>query len=79
MSDKVKIVATLVARPGLVEPVRDRLHGLPPVCRFVLDEPYRDATAVAAHRRTAHVQNDLAQINDLAERTVLVLEPAKVA
>src|SRR3546814_15884804 len=36
--------------------------------RFVLDELYRDAAAVAAHRDTAHFRAYLARINDLAER-----------
>ena len=43
--------------------------------RFVLDELYADAEAVAAHRATPHFQAYLAAINDLAERTAFVLDP----
>ncbi|RYD27823.1 MAG: antibiotic biosynthesis monooxygenase [Lysobacteraceae bacterium] len=47
--------------------------------RFVLDELYRDAKAVAAHRATPHFQAYLEAINDLAERTAFVLDPVSVA
>lgn len=47
--------------------------------RFVLDELYRDNAAVAAHRATPHFKHYLANINDLAERVALVLDPARVA
>ncbi|WP_439472787.1 putative quinol monooxygenase [Brevundimonas sp.] len=47
--------------------------------RFVLDELYVDADAVAAHRETPHFKAYLSRINDLAERTSLLLEPAAVA
>jgi quinol monooxygenase YgiN len=47
--------------------------------RFVLDELYVDADAIAAHRETSHFKTYLARINDLAERTSLLLEPAAVA
>ncbi|MGA0601197.1 putative quinol monooxygenase [Caulobacter sp. KR2-114] len=47
--------------------------------RFVLDELYVDAAAVASHRATAHFQAYLSKINDLAERTALVLDPLTVA
>ncbi len=43
--------------------------------RFVLDELYADADAVAAHRATPYFQSYLAQIGDLAERAAFVLEP----
>ena len=43
--------------------------------RFVLDELYADADAVAAHRETPHFQNYLSQIGDLAERGAFVLNP----
>jgi quinol monooxygenase YgiN len=46
--------------------------------RFVLDELYRDADAVAAHRATPHFQAYLAQIEALAERTAFVLAPVSV-
>ncbi|MCT8003734.1 antibiotic biosynthesis monooxygenase [Sphingomonas sanguinis] len=43
--------------------------------RFVLDELYTDADAVAAHRATPHFQNYLSRIGDLAERVAFVLDP----
>lgn len=47
--------------------------------RFFLDELYVDAAAVAAHRATPHFQAYLATINDLAERTALVLYPVSAS
>jgi quinol monooxygenase YgiN len=47
--------------------------------RFVLDELYVDNDAVAHHRQTAHFKDYLSKINDLADRTALVLDPAEVA
>ncbi|ASG24888.1 putative quinol monooxygenase [Nitrospirillum viridazoti] len=47
--------------------------------RFVLDELYVDNDAIAAHRATAHFQNYLSRINDVAERTSMVLNPVEVA
>jgi quinol monooxygenase YgiN len=47
--------------------------------RFVLEELYADDAAVAAHRATAHFKNYLAKINDLAERTAMVLDALEVA
>lgn len=47
--------------------------------RFVLDELYADAAAVAAHRATPHFQAYLGKINDLADRTALLLDPVQVA
>jgi quinol monooxygenase YgiN len=47
--------------------------------RLVLDELYADAEAVAAHRATPHFRQYASVINDLAERTVMVLDPAAVA
>jgi quinol monooxygenase YgiN len=47
--------------------------------RFVLDELYADGDAVVAHRATAHFQNYLAAINDLAERMAVTLDPLAVA
>jgi quinol monooxygenase YgiN len=46
--------------------------------RYVLDELYVDAEAVAAHRETPHYKNYLGKINDLAERIAVVLDPADV-
>ncbi len=42
--------------------------------RFVLDELYVDDAAVATHRQTPHFENYLSKINNLAERTALVLD-----
>lgn len=47
--------------------------------RFVLDELYTDAAAVAQHRETPHFKNYAAKVGDLAERTPLVLDPIEVA
>lgn len=47
--------------------------------RFVLDELYTDKSAIAAHRETPHFQDYFSKINDIAERTALVLHPVKVA
>jgi quinol monooxygenase YgiN len=46
--------------------------------RFVLDEVYSDNADVAAHRETPHYKNYLSKISDLADRTVLLLEPDQV-
>jgi quinol monooxygenase YgiN len=51
---------------------------LAPGC-FVLDELYRDAAAVEAHRATPHFQNYRAQIGDLAERVAVTVRPVDVA
>jgi len=47
--------------------------------RYVLDELYEDAAAVAAHRASPHFQVYLASINDLAERSAFTLDPLGVA
>ena len=46
--------------------------------RYVLDELYRDASAVAAHRDTPHFKDYISRIGGLAERTSLVLDPIEV-
>jgi quinol monooxygenase YgiN len=98
MSEHVKIMATLTARPGKTAELTRLLFGMIPACRsepgnlrwdiwqdqgnperFVLDELYRDGLAVAAHRETAHYQDYFGRINDLADRTALLLDPVKVA
>lgn len=97
MSTSVKIVATLVARPGKAEELRALLDTMVAQSRaepgnlrydlwrdraepgrFVLDELYVDAAALEAHRETAHFRSYLTKINDLAERTALVLDPVTV-
>jgi quinol monooxygenase YgiN len=47
--------------------------------RFVINELYKDNEAVAFHRETTHYKDYAAQINDLAERTVLMLDAVDVA
>jgi quinol monooxygenase YgiN len=47
--------------------------------QYVLNELYKDGAAVAAHHETPHFRAYAAQINDLAERTVLMLTPVDVA
>lgn len=47
--------------------------------RFVLDELYENADAVAAHRASAHFQTYLASINDVAERSAFTLDALAVA
>jgi quinol monooxygenase YgiN len=98
MSNHVKVMAILVARPGKGGELRSLLDGMvapsrngpgnlrydlwqdqTDPSRFVLDELYADEDAVAAHRATPHFQAYVSAINDLAERTALVLDPAAVA
>ncbi len=47
--------------------------------RFILDELYASDEAIASHRETPHFQHYLSRINDLADRTALVLDPVSVA
>ncbi|MBO9671219.1 MAG: antibiotic biosynthesis monooxygenase [Sphingobium sp.] len=42
--------------------------------KFVLDELYVDAKALAEHRASAHFQNYLGQVNHLAERLAFSLD-----
>ncbi|WP_157217909.1 putative quinol monooxygenase [Flavisphingomonas formosensis] len=46
--------------------------------KFVLDELYTDATALAEHRASAHFQAYLGQVNALAERLALSLDALAV-
>lgn len=46
--------------------------------RFVLDELYKSADAVAAHRASPHFQAYVARIGDLAERLPMVLRAEDV-
>lgn len=46
--------------------------------RYVLDELYRDAAAVEAHRQTSHYQAYLAAIPALADRMAWVVEAVDV-
>lgn len=47
--------------------------------RFLLDELYVDAAAVAAHRESPHFKTYAGKVSDLAERTPLALDPFEVA
>ena len=47
--------------------------------RFVLDELYRNDDAIVSHRATPHFQNYLSRINELAERTAVVVHGVDVA
>ncbi len=47
--------------------------------RYVLDELYRDAAAVEAHRSSPHYQAYLAQIPGLADRMAVILEAVEVS
>ena len=49
------------------------------VGRFVLDELYRDADAVQAHRDSSHYKDYLAKVPDLADRMAFVVEAVEVA
>lgn len=98
MSNHIKIMAILTARPGKVDALKALLDTMVEASRaepgnlrydlwqdqaapdsFVLDELYTDAAAVAAHRATPHFQAYLGKINDLADRTALLLDPVRVA
>jgi quinol monooxygenase YgiN len=46
--------------------------------RYVLDELYRDAAAIEAHRKTPHYLDYLDRIPALADRSAWVLEPVAV-
>src|SRR5215510_9278390 len=45
---------------------------------FVLEELYTDGAAVAAHHATPHFEKYLSKINNLAERTLVMLDPIEV-
>lgn len=47
--------------------------------RFVLDELYADAEALAAHRASPHFEAYRLKVGELADRTALVVEPLEVA
>jgi quinol monooxygenase YgiN len=64
------------AEPGNLQYNLWRDHADPG--RFVLEEVYTDNGAVAAHRATPHFEKYHSKINDLAERTVMMLDPLEV-
>jgi quinol monooxygenase YgiN len=43
------------------------------------EQRYTDDAAVAAHRATPHFEKYPSKINDLAERTAMMLDPLEVA
>ena len=47
--------------------------------RFVLEELYTDDAGVAAHRATPHFEKYSSRINNLADRTFMMLDPLEVA
>src|SRR5262245_44309867 len=47
--------------------------------RFVLEELYTDDAAVAAHHATPHYEKYLSRIDNLAERTFIMLDPLEAA
>lgn len=76
-ADRLRVLLDGMLEPSRAEPGNLRYdlwqdQGQP--SRFVLDELYQDADAVAAHRASPHFQNYLAQIAELAERTAFVLD-----
>ena len=46
--------------------------------RLLIDELYKDDSAVDAHHQTPHYKDYLSRIPDLADRTALVLTPIAV-
>jgi quinol monooxygenase YgiN len=46
---------------------------------FVVDELYKDATSVEAHRATPHYKDYASKIGDLASRTAITSDPVDVA
>jgi quinol monooxygenase YgiN len=46
---------------------------------FVIDELYRDAASVQAHRATTHFQNYASKINSLATRIAVTSRPLDIA
>ena len=82
MAEELKALLGGMAVPSRAEPGNlryDLWRDRSDAGRFVLEELYADDAAVAAHRETPHYKNYLSKINDLAERTVIVLGPLEVA
>jgi quinol monooxygenase YgiN len=46
--------------------------------RFVVDELYVDAAAVASHRETAHYKKYAGVVGDVAERLAVTVDPVDV-
>jgi quinol monooxygenase YgiN len=77
-SERLRVLLHAMLAPSRAEPGNlryDLWQDRSEPSRFVLDELYVDADAVAAHRATPHFQGYLAQIGELAEREAFVLDP----
>ena len=82
LAEELKALLGSMAVPSRAEPGNlryDLWRDRSDAGRFVLEELYADDAAVAAHRETPHYKNYLSKINDLAERTIIVLGPLEVA
>jgi quinol monooxygenase YgiN len=80
--DDLRALLRSMASPSRAEPENlryDLWREAEPPRRFVLDEMYTSAEAIAHHRATPHFQAYLARINDLADRIVVVLHVEDVA
>jgi quinol monooxygenase YgiN len=81
-----KVEALKAILDGMVAPSRAELGNLhyqlwrdqADPNRYVLDELYTGSAAVAAHRETPHFKAYLARINDLADRSVFLLDPVQL-
>ena len=79
--DELRVLLAGMIGPSRAEPGnvqydvwRDKADG----DRFVVEERYRDEAAAAAHHATPHFTHYLSTINELADRTALVLDPLPV-
>ena len=82
MAEELKVLLDGMVVPSRAEPGnlqydlwQDHADG----GRFVLEELYTDDAALAMHRAAPHFENYSSQINNLAERTFMMLDPLKVA
>jgi quinol monooxygenase YgiN len=81
-ADDLKALLFSMAAPSRAEPGNlrwDVWQDQADPARFVLDELFVDNAAITAHRATPHFSNYIAHINDLADRTALMLDPVQVA
>jgi quinol monooxygenase YgiN len=77
-TERLRVLLDGMLEPSRAEPGNlryDLWQDQSSASRFILDELYADADALAAHRATPHFQNYLAKIGDLAERAAFVLDP----
>ena len=81
-AEELRALLTGMVRPSRAEPGNSQYNlwrDKGDLERFVIEERYLDDAAAAAHHATPHYKNYLLKINDLAERTALVLDPLDVA